>query len=271
MELLRAVEGIAREASTAILNIYACDFSVREKADKSPLTEADAAAHTLISRRLAALTLSLPILSEEDVAGFPGPDQAGRYWLVDPLDGAKEFIKRNGEFTVNIALIENGVPVLGVVLAPMLSTLYSAVRGVGAFKQVGVREQQPIHVAQYKVGTPWKVVGSRSHAGDLLGVALQRLGACELLSMGSSLKFCVVADGSADVSPRLGPTSLWDTAAAQCVVEQAGGKVVRLTGEPLCYGDPSAILNPFFVVHGCSDMDWSALFAADAALITSAG
>ncbi len=263
--LLKTIEGIAREASAAILEIYARDFLVQEKDDKSPLTEADAAAHTLISRRLAALTPSLPILSEEDVQGFAGPDSSGRYWLVDPLDGTKEFIKRNGEFTVNIALIEKGVPVLGVVFAPVLSTLYSAAKGIGAFKQIGDGKQVPIRVAEHQTGTPWKVVGSRSHAGDSLGAALTRLGHHELISMGSSLKFCLVADGSADVYPRLGPTSLWDTAAAQCVVEQAGGKVIKLSGEPLGYGDLSAILNPFFIVHGRSDMDWPGLFADNAA------
>jgi len=262
--LLKSVEEIAREASTAILNIYARDFSIQEKDDKSPLTEADAAAHTLISERLSALTPSLPILSEEDVAGFPGPDSAGRYWLVDPLDGTKEFIKRNGEFTANIALIENGRPVLGVVLAPVLDTIYSAAQGIGAFKQIKDGNQENIHVATHEASKPWKVVGSRSHAGDSLGAALKRLGKHELIPMGSSLKLCLVADGSADVYPRLGPTSLWDTAAAQCVVEQAGGKVVQLTGEPLGYGDLSAILNPYFIVYGHSDMDWPTLFADNA-------
>ena len=259
--LLHQVETIAREAGAAILEIYAHNFTVQEKADKSPLTEADLAAHTIISQRLSELTPSLPILSEEDIEGFPGPDQAGRYWLVDPLDGTKEFIKRNGEFTVNIALITEGKPVLGVVFAPVLDTIYYAAQGLGAFKQIGEGKREQIYVAKHNANTPWKVVGSRSHAGDSLNQVLQLLGEHEMLSMGSSLKFCMVAEGSADVYPRLGPTSLWDTAAAQCVVEQAGGQVIKLTGEPLGYHDVAEVLNPFFIVHGRSDINWTELFS----------
>ena len=269
--LLEGIEDIAREAGAAILGIYARDFAVQEKDDKSPLTEADIAAHTIISRRLSELSPSLPILSEEDKEGFSGPDQKGRYWLVDPLDGTKEFIKRNGEFTVNIALIEKGRPVLGVVFAPVLDAAYVAAQGVGAFKQIGDGERKQICVAEHDAKKCWKVVGSRSHAGESLGALLQLLGAHEMLSMGSSLKFCMVAEGSADVYPRLGPTSLWDTAAAQCVVEQAGGRVVKLTGESLGYGDVSEILNPFFVVHGRSDVDWTELFSGDLSQGDSAG
>jgi 3'(2'), 5'-bisphosphate nucleotidase len=261
-QLLASIESIARVAGAAIMDVYGRDdFGVQEKDDKSPLTEADAAAHTIISQRLAGLTPKLPILSEEDVQGFAGADQAGCYWLVDPLDGTKEFIKRNGEFTVNIALVEQGRPILGVVFAPVLDQMYSAARGLGAFRQVGAGERESIQVAVHSTGETWRVVGSRSHAGDTLGEKLQRLGQHELISMGSSLKFCLVADGSADVYPRLGLTSLWDTGAAQCVVEQAGGKVVQLTGEPLGYGNPSKTLNPFFIVHGKSATDWVSIFA----------
>jgi len=258
--LLREIEAIAREAGAAILEIYARNFSIEEKADNSPLTEADIAAHNIISRRLAELSPRLPILSEEDIKGFTGPDQTERYWLVDPLDGTKEFIKRNGEFTVNIALIADGKPVLGVVFAPVLDTIYFAAQGLGAFKQIGEGKREQIFVAKHEVDTIWKVVGSRSHAGDSLNQVLQPLGAHEMLSMGSSLKFCMVAEGSADVYPRLGPTSLWDTAAAQCVVEQAGGQVIKLTGEPLGYNNVTEILNPFFIVHGRSNMNWVKLF-----------
>jgi len=162
---------------------------------------------------------------------------------------------------VNIALIEQGRPLLGVVYAPVLDTMYAAAQGVGAFKQTGEGVRTAIRVAEHEQGKVWKVVGSRSHAGDSLPSVLQRLGEHELISMGSSLKFCLVAEGRADVYPRLGPTSLWDTAAAQCVVEQAGGKVVQLSGEPLGYGNLAVILNPFFVVHGQSGQDWPALFS----------
>jgi 3'(2'), 5'-bisphosphate nucleotidase len=175
---------------------------------------------------------------------------------VDPLDGTKEFIKRNGEFTVNIALIERGRAVLGVVHAPAIEVTYAAACGLGAFRQRKDGAAESIHVGIHQDGTPWRVVGSRSHAGDSLNTFLQRLGAHELMPMGSSLKLCLVADGSADLYPRLGPTSLWDTAAAQCVVEQAGGTVVTVAGGPLRYDDPSAVLNPSFVVHGRGDTNW---------------
>lgn len=255
-QLLARIEAVARAAGAAIMDVYEhADFDVQLKADDSPLTAADAAAHALIADHLRALTPRLPLLSEEDVAGFAGADTDGRYWLVDPLDGTKEFIRRNGEFTVNIALIERGNPVLGVVYAPVLDAMYAAARGVGAFKQTA-SGRTAIRVAAHRAGEAWKVAGSRSHAGDRLEQVLKRLGPHELLSMGSSLKFCLVAEGSADVYPRLGPTSLWDTAAAQCVVEQAGGKVVALDGSPLDYGTTANLLNPFFVAHGASEMDW---------------
>lgn len=258
--LLEAVEAIARKAGAAILEIYGRDFTVQQKEDKSPLTEADAAAQAVIATELAQLLPLLPILSEEAVADFPGPDAQGRYWLIDPLDGTKEFINHNGEFTVNIALIESGRPQLGVVYAPVPDVMYSATAGVGAFKSESEGVRQPIRVTEHASGAPWRVVGSRSHAGDSLQALLQHLGSCELVSMGSSLKFCLVAEGKADIYPRLGPTSLWDTAAAQCVVEQAGGAVIKLTGEALPYADTGKLLNPYFLVHGRSSMDWQAFF-----------
>lgn len=259
MSLLEDVEAIAREAGAAIMKVYAGDFSASQKEDKSPLTEADTAAHEVIVRRLEKLLPALPILSEEAVGDFSGPDDAERYWLVDPLDGTKEFIKRNGEFTVNIALIEHGRAILGVVYAPVLNVAYLAAEGSGAFKAEADGQRVPIRVAEHKEGASWRVVGSRSHAGDSLTALLHRLGTHELMSMGSSLKFCLVAEGTADVYPRMGPTSLWDTAAAQCVVEQAGGAVIQLTGEPISYADPSVLLNPYFLVHGKSSVDWADL------------
>jgi 3'(2'), 5'-bisphosphate nucleotidase len=255
--LLEEIEVIAREAGAAILAIYAGDFSMQQKEDKSPLTEADTTAHEIITRRLTQLQPRLPVLSEEAVGDFSGADHSGRYWLVDPLDGTKEFIKRNGEFTVNIALIENGRAILGVVYAPVLNVAYLAAEGLGAFKVAADGARTTIGVAEHREGTPWRVVGSRSHAGDSLGAFLQQLGSYELISMGSSLKFCLVAEGSADIYPRMGLTSLWDTAAAQCIVEQAGGRVVQWTGEPLSYLNPHTVLNPFFLVHGRSSVDWA--------------
>lgn len=262
MSLLENIESIAREAGEAIMQVYARDFSVVEKEDKSPLTEADEAAHKIITLRLEQLQPEFPILSEEAVEDFSGADGSGIYWLVDPLDGTKEFIKRNGEFTVNIALIEKGRAILGVVFAPVLDAAYLAAEGLGAFKVGADGKRISIRVADHADGTTWRVVGSRSHAGDSLGAFLQQLGSCELISMGSSLKFCLVAEGSADVYPRMGLTSLWDTAAAQCVVEQAGGGVVQLTGEPLSYANPSTTLNPYFIVHGKSAANWAVLARA---------
>ena len=260
-DLLKDVETIAREGGRTVRDVYSRHFSILEKADKSPLTEADAAAHLIIVERLTMLTPSLPILSEESVEEFHGPDSGGCYWLVDPLDGTKEFIKRNGEFTVNIALIARGRPVLGVVYAPALGVLYSAASGLGAFKQRADGMHEPIWAAEHNTGTPWRVVSSRSHTDNSLPVFLQRLGAHELMSIGSSLKLCLIAEGRADLYPRLGPTSLWDTGAAQCIVELAGGGVVKLTGEPLTYDNPFAILNPFFVAHGRSTENWSEMLA----------
>lgn len=260
-DLLDRIEAIAREAGAAIMAIYGREFSIAEKADSSPLTEADAAAHNLIAERLSALPLSLPILSEEDTRNFSGADAEGRYWLVDPLDGTKEFIKRNGEFTVNIALIEQGRPVLGVVYAPALDVAYVAASGLGAFKTDSEGQRQAIRVAGHAPGNVWRIVGSRSHAGDSLRQLLDRLGPHELVAMGSSLKLCLVAEGAADAYPRLGPTSLWDTAAAHCVVEQAGGSVVQLDGQPLDYANTRQVLNPFFLVLGKNELNWPELFA----------
>lgn len=281
---LREVIATAHDAGRAIMDVYGRDFDVTHKTDSSPLTEADQAAHRLIAGRLRALTPDIPVLSEEEI-DLPEREHwgQGRYWLVDPLDGTREFIKRNGEFTVNIALVEQGRPVLGVVHAPALGWSYAAAAGEGAFKRVagsaphhhplspegrGVGERvqtakqsdidneswQAIHCATHKENSPWRVVGSRSHAGDSLQAVLDRLGSYELVPMGSSLKLCLVAEGAADLYPRLGPTSLWDTAAAQCVVEEAGGRVVDLAGNPLRYGDTAHLLNPQFLVCGSSDL-----------------
>lgn len=249
--LLDTVERIARDAGDAIMSVYAREFSVEEKEDKSPLTEADKAAHHVIVRGLQALPIQIPILSEEDVESFVEADAEGRYWLVDPLDGTKEFIKRNGEFTVNIALIENGKPVLGVVTAPVLDIAYVAAEGLGAYKIEANGERKAITVAgKPNLGTSWRVMGSRSHPNPGLATWLEQLGEHTILTMGSSLKLCLIAEGEADAYPRLGPTCLWDTGAAHAIVKQAGGRVETLTGKPLSYDTPSEKLNPHFVVWG---------------------
>ncbi|MBP5980579.1 MAG: 3'(2'),5'-bisphosphate nucleotidase CysQ [Halomonas sp.] len=249
--LLTQVLDIAREAGSSILKVYAQDFKVEIKSDHSPVTAADNAANQVILDGLNALQEKIPILSEEGGEDFAGPDAKGRYWLIDPLDGTKEFVKRNDEFTVNIALIEHGKPVLGVVLAPVFNVAYIAATSVGAFKIDEHGQQYPIRVSgKPSEGKSWRVMGSRSHAHPHLERWLQQLGPHETRPMGSSLKFGIIAEGSADVYPRLGPTSLWDTAAAQAVIEQAGGRVVTLDGTPLNYATPAHILNPDFVVWG---------------------
>ena len=257
VQLLDDIARIAAEAGQRILEVYERPFDVDRKADDSPLTDADRAAHETIVARLAALTPGVPVLSEES-AKIEYRERAGwmRFWLVDPLDGTKEFVKRNGEFTVNIALIENGAPVLGVVHVPVTGVAYLGLRGEGAWKEVnGVR--QSIHVRNFRGGRA-TVVASRSHRGEAVDRFLARLeareGAYETASLGSSLKLCLVAEGAADIYPRLGPTSEWDTAAAQCVVEAAGGQVIALDGRPLVYNKPD-ILNPWFLVTG-GGYDW---------------
>ena len=255
--LLDAVLDLARRAGEAILEVYGTDFTVDAKADRSPLTEADLRAHRLIVDGLSALTPDLPVLSEESAA-IPYRTRAswGRYWLVDPLDGTREFVSRNGEFTVNIALIEGHVPDLGVVYAPVKQVGYLGGPRHGAWRVGRGRAREPI-VVQGRLRHPVRVVGSRSHAGESLQRFLANIGDCELVSMGSSLKLCLVADGTADVYPRLGPTSEWDTAAAQAVVEGAGGRVTDTHLQRLRYNTKPDLLNPFFLVFGDSSVDWS--------------
>lgn len=255
-QLIDPVVSLAAEAGKAILEVYATDFDVQEKDDQSPLTQADLASHRVIMQGLAELTPDVPVISEE--AGLPGFDERGQwnpYWLIDPLDGTKEFVKRNGEFTVNIALIENHQAVFGVVHVPVRNSTYSGCRGVGAELRTNGEEARPIGVAR-ESATPVRVVGSRSHRGASLDQFLQNLGDFEMHPTGSSLKFCLIAEGAADVYPRLGLTSEWDTAAAQAVVEQAGGVVLELDGNPLSYNNKSDILNPHFLVAGPMDHDW---------------
>ncbi len=242
---------IARQAGAEILQVYESDFDFEAKGDGSPLTLADQKAHTLIEQQLNALTPEIPVLSEESY------DEVGdtrlswpQYWLVDPLDGTKEFIKRNGEFTVNIALIESGVPVIGIVYAPVLDELYYAAAGQGAFKQTKDQAPKSIHCRPLDCDNI-KVVASRSHISEavqqFVNAIRDRAENLELISMGSSLKLCLVAAGEADFYPRLGLTSEWDTAAAHCVVEAAGGRVIDCEGKALRYSKAD-ILNPWFMV-----------------------
>ena len=260
--LLEPVVAIARDAGREIMKIYdSADFEVETKDDHSPLTAADRASHELIVRELATLTPDIPIMSEESAA-IPYEERSSwqEYWLVDPLDGTKEFIKRNGEFTVNIALIRGNDAVLGVVHVPARDADYYGCRDHGAFLKAADQPARAIR-ATTPAASPVRVVGSRSHRGASLETFLERVGAHEMVPMGSSLKLCLVASGDADVYPRLGPTSEWDTAAAQAVVECAGGRVVDLDGEPIRYNAKPDILNPFFLVYADTERDWLACAA----------
>ena len=257
--LIEPVVALARDAGHAILEVYSTDFDVQEKEDASPLTQADLAAHRRISAGLKSLTPDIPIISEESgLPEFSERQRWHRYWIVDPLDGTKEFVNRNGEFTVNIALIEDHRPVLGVVHVPVQAKTYVGCEGVGAERRQDDAEPVSIRVAESSA-EPVRIVGSRSHRGASLDRFLERVGDHDMVPMGSSLKFCVVAEGGADVYPRLGPTSEWDTAAAQAVVEQAGGQVVTLDGKPMKYNAKADILNPHFLVIGATDRNWLAL------------
>lgn len=241
---------IARTAGTAIMDIYAGDFQVQIKDDKSPLTCADRASHDLIIRGLAQQTPTLPILSEEGRAiPYAERNHWDRFWLVDPLDGTKEFVKRNGEFTVNIALVEGQVVRAGVVHVPAQGRTYLGIKGQGAWLQTGEADWQPIRVRQADPERGLSVVMSRSHPSLELEDYLKTLSVAEAVSVGSSLKLCVVAEGRADLYPRLGPTMEWDTAAGQALVEAAGGTVTTLDGAPLLY-NKAQLLNPYFVVRG---------------------
>ncbi|MCC6632981.1 MAG: 3'(2'),5'-bisphosphate nucleotidase CysQ [Gammaproteobacteria bacterium] len=253
-DLLDAVIDISRRAGREILDVYGTDFEARAKADDSPLTEADLRAHRLIVAALSGLAPRLPVLSEE-AADIPYAERSRweRYWLVDPLDGTKEFVSRNGEFTVNIALIDAHRPVLGVVHIPVSDTTYSGIPGQGAWREANDRGRLPIGVRRV-MRPPLRVVGSRSHGNPALESALSTLGPHDLKPAGSSIKLCMVAEGSADLYPRLGPTSEWDIAAGQAVVEAAGGQVVRLAdGTALRYNAGESLLNPDFLAYGDPD------------------
>jgi 3'(2'), 5'-bisphosphate nucleotidase len=256
--LLAELSAIARAAGDAILEVYGREIAVRLKDDRSPLTEADQRSHELIADRLRHVDGSLPLLSEESAAPDTAPRRAwARYWLVDPLDGTKEFLKRNGEFTVNIALVEDHRAKLGVVLAPALRLLYYGALDSGAWRQRGEQAAEPIRVRGH-AAAPIRVVGSRSHPSGELAEYLARLGPHEIKPMGSSLKICLVAEGAADLYPRFGPTSEWDTAAAQAILESAGGRMMDRVGQPLRYNTKDDLLNPHFLAFGDTRRNWLA-------------
>jgi len=246
--LLPDVLKIADAASEKVLHVYQSDFKVRLKADQSPITAADEASHEIILNGLKSISQDIPVLSEEG-ADIAWGERKGwqRFWLVDPVDGTKDFTQRTGEFTVNIALIEFGEPVLGVVTAPALKEAYWGAKGEGAFKRDRTGKVHRIRVATPKEEV--RVLASKNYLNPETRAFIDALGPHEMLQAGSSLKFCRIAEGHADIYPRLGPTSEWDTAAGHAILLAAGGTVNKLNGEPLTYGKED-LLNPHFVASG---------------------
>jgi len=253
---LAALLSLTRAAGNAIMDIYEAaaagdNCELDEKANGAgPLTQADLAAHAILSEGLLALDRSIPVVSEEDPASHPLRRPTGHFWLIDPLDGTKEFLARTGEFTVNVALIEDGVPTIGIVFAPALNEMFWGQQGNGAFKDDGVRVAS-IRSSRPPLPDTLRVVASRSHLDDATRAFVSRLGPHTLVQAGSSIKFCRVAEGAADLYPRFGPTCEWDVAAAKAILESAGGDITVADGSRLLYGKPN-VLNPAFVAWGAS-------------------
>ena len=268
---VRIVEGvirIARDAARRILAVYDTAFDVEHKADSSPLTAADLASHHCIVDGLHALTPDIPVLSEEsaDAVAAAQRRQWDTLWVVDPLDGTREFVKRNGEFTVNIALVRAGEAVFGVIQQPATGALWHGARGMGAhrrvlrpFDELRAEDERETDVAirtRMPANGPLRVAASRSHRDARTEAFLQRMGETEPLPQGSSLKFCRIAEGALDVYPRFGPTSEWDTAAGQAIVEAAGGQVLDPRGRPLRYNQRDTVLNGDFIALGDPALPW---------------
>jgi len=258
--LTDAIE-VSKQAGKAILDVYHSDnFNIQTKTDNSPLTRADLAAHTIITEHLTRKYPDIPCLSEES-RGIRYEDRKSwdQCFIIDPLDGTKEFIAKNGEFTVNIAYVIHGKPVLGVIYAPVPDTLYYAAKQTGAYKKNQDQAPRAISVRSLKTQkgrTHFTVVASRRHGLDKVETMCRNLPGFELTSRGSSLKMCLVAEGSADLYPRLAPTSEWDTAAAQAIVTEAGGRLVKLDFTEIIYNQKESLLNPFFLVLGDPDFNW---------------
>jgi 3'(2'), 5'-bisphosphate nucleotidase len=261
--MLDALADIVRAAGREILDVYGSAFAVQSKADASPLTEADLRAHRTIVSGLHELTPDLPVVSEEsEPPPFAERRRWAKYWLVDPLDGTKEFVGRNGEFTVNIALIDAGAPTLGLVGVPVRGSIYIGDCAAGrAWRMDGDGTTTTLRTRPMKDG-PVTVVASRRHGGARLAGYLDAvatsIGPVARTAVGSSLKFCLLAEGEADLYPRLGPTSEWDIAAAHAVLSAAGGAVSQLDGAPIAYNAKESFLNPDFVAVGDRDYPWLA-------------
>ena len=245
--LLTALQRLLCKADQVVMQVYSqLNSSIDYKQDRSPVTEADTAAHNILMLGLAELTPNISVVSEEDPSSLAVPEQQSCYWLIDPLDGTKEFIERNGEFTVNIALIENRRPVLGFVSIPVDQTMYFGGKDLGAWR---IRNGQNESIqTQANPFVPTRVIVSKSHMNIATYKFIESLGKTELIQAGSSLKFLRIAEGKADIYPRLGPTCEWDTAAAQAILEGAGGAVLQMNGSPLEYAKKN-ISNPHFIAY----------------------
>ena len=249
-DLIEQIIKISKEAGKAILEVYNTNFDYQIKEDLSPLTKADTFSHNIICKRLKILTPDIPILSEEN-SDIPFKIRSSwkQYWLVDPLDGTKEFIKKNGEFTVNIALIQNNRPVFGIIHLPINNQTYWGSKHMGSYFIEDDLDQIEIKVSQ-NINYPLRIACSRSHPSEDLNSYLDKIKDYELITMGSSLKFCVIAAGKADIYPRFGPTSEWDIAAGHAILEYAGGIILDLNKKPIEYNKKASYINNKFIASG---------------------
>ena len=252
---LNDIMGVAQKASNKVMDIYHSSFKISFKKDNSPVTKGDLLSHHIILEGLQKLTPSIPILSEEsEEVDFSIRRLWTYYWLVDPLDGTRSFIRRKDEFTINIALIHQQRPLVGVIMTPVTGLIYAAAQGEGAWCY-GKTQRQRLSVKK-QISPPWKVVIGHSHTNSDSTFFIHRLNCVQKVVMGSALKFCAVAEGGAHIYPCFGQTFEWDTAAGQCLVEAAGGYVTDLTLQPLSYNTKKSLLNPHFLVFGDETVNW---------------
>ncbi len=258
-ENLLEIVNISVDAGEVILNYYNENVDVIYKDDESPLTKADLASHKVITDSIKKITPDIPILSEEEFIDWKIRKKWKKYWLIDPLDGTKEFIKKNDEFTVNIALIENNRPILGVIYTPALNELFYSIKNFGSYKILTKKKLNTLKEAKRisinkKKSNKIKIVGSRSHSNPILDKWVNKnFNEFDILQKGSSLKFCLIAEGSADIYPRFGPTSEWDIAAGHIILEEAGGKLKSIDNKEILYNEKENILNPEFFAYSNID------------------
>ena len=258
-ENLLEIVNISVDAGEVILNYYNENVDVIYKDDESPLTKADLASHKIITDSIKKITPDIPILSEEEFIDWKIRKKWKKYWLIDPLDGTKEFIKKNDEFTVNIALIENNRPILGVIYTPALNELFYSIKNFGSYKILTKKKLNTLKQAKRisinkKKSNKIKIVGSRSHSNPILDKWVNKnFNEFDILQKGSSLKFCLIAEGSADIYPRFGPTSEWDIAAGHIILEEAGGKLKSIDNKEILYNEKENILNPEFFAYSNID------------------